>query len=84
MLLSDPAISECAVLGLPDDRLGEKVVAAVVPARGAQVSAESVKAIAAQQLDRTAVPREVYIVDELPRRGPGKVDRAALRALLRR
>ncbi|HEY9314808.1 o-succinylbenzoate--CoA ligase [Williamsia sp.] len=82
VLLSDPSISDCAVLGLPDDRLGEKVVAAVVAARGAPVSAASVKAFAAQHLDRTAVPREVRFVDDLPRRGPGKVDRAALRALL--
>jgi o-succinylbenzoate---CoA ligase len=82
VLLSDPSISDCAVLGLPDDRLGEKVVAAVVAARGAQTSVEAVKAFAAQHLDRTAVPREVRFVDDLPRRGPGKVDRAALRTLL--
>nr|WP_231373725.1 o-succinylbenzoate--CoA ligase [Nocardia sp. 348MFTsu5.1] len=82
VLLSDPTISECAVLGLPDDRLGEKVVAVVVAARGAQVSVESVKTFAAQHLDRTAVPRDVHFVDDLPRRGPGKVDRAALRATL--
>lgn len=84
VLLADPTISECAVLGLPDDRLGEKVVAAVVAAPGAVINPESVKAFAAQQLDRTAVPREVHVLDELPRRGPGKVDRAALRALLHR
>ncbi|PXW35331.1 UNVERIFIED_CONTAM: O-succinylbenzoic acid--CoA ligase [Williamsia faeni] len=82
VLLSDPTISDCAVLGLPDDRLGEKVVAVVVAARGAQVSVESVKTFAAQHLDRTAVPRDVHFVDDLPRRGPGKVDRAALRATL--
>lgn len=81
-ILLDPAVSECAVLGLPDDRLGEKVVAAVVAARGSSPTAESVRAVVARQLDRTAVPREVFVVDDLPRRGPGKVDRSALRALL--
>nr|WP_229704993.1 o-succinylbenzoate--CoA ligase [Williamsia phyllosphaerae] len=81
-ILSDPTIAECAVLGLPDERLGERVVAVVVPAGGAVVTAEQVRAVAAEQLDRTAVPREVFIVGELPRRGPGKVDRAALRRTL--
>ncbi len=81
-ILFDPAVSECAVLGLPDDRLGEKVVAAVVARPGASPTAESVRAAVARQLDRTAIPREVFVVDDLPRRGPGKVDRAALRALL--
>lgn len=81
-ILSDPAVSDCAVVGLPDDRLGQKVVAAVVPAPGSAPTAESVRAAVARQLDRTAVPRQVHIVDHLPRRGPGKVDRSALRALL--
>ncbi|MBA4022855.1 MAG: O-succinylbenzoic acid--CoA ligase [Gordonia sp.] len=81
-ILSDPAIDDCAVFGLPDERLGEKVAAAVVAAPGANPTAESVRAAVARTLDRTAVPREVFFVDELPRRGPGKVDRAALRTLL--
>ncbi|GAA1460682.1 o-succinylbenzoate--CoA ligase [Williamsia maris] len=82
VILSDPTVAECAVLGLPDERLGERVVAVVVAASGAVVTTERVRAVAAEQLDRTAVPREVFVVDELPRRGPGKVDRAALRRTL--
>lgn len=81
-ILGDPAVSDCAVVGLPDERLGEKVVAAVVAASDAAPTAESVRAAVSRRLDRTAVPREVFIVDELPRRGPGKIDRAALRTLL--
>lgn len=81
-ILSDPAVGDCAVFGLPDDRLGQKVVAAVVAAPGTTPTAESVRAAVARTLDRTAAPRDVFFVDELPRRGPGKVDRAALRALL--
>ncbi|WP_207837817.1 o-succinylbenzoate--CoA ligase [Williamsia soli] len=81
-ILRDPAIGDCAVFGLPDERLGDKVVAAVVASPGANPTTESVQASVARTLDRTAVPRDVFFVDELPRRGPGKVDRAALRALL--
>lgn len=79
-VLADPTVAECAVVGLPDDRLGEKVVAVVVAARDAVVRAEAVQSVVRDRLDRAAVPREVIVVEELPSRGPGKVDRSALRA----
>ena len=81
-LLTDPAVSECAVLGLPDERLGEQVVAAIVLSPGALATTEDLQEVVAKQLDKTAVPRRVFFVDDLPRRGPGKVDRAALRSQL--
>lgn len=78
-LCGHPAVSECAVFGLPDDRLGQRVVAAVVVRDGcAPPSAEALRAQVTRALDATAAPREVHIVDALPRRGIGKVDRAAL------
>ncbi|WP_072804482.1 o-succinylbenzoate--CoA ligase [Rhodococcoides yunnanense] len=79
-LATHPSVRECAVLGLPDDRLGERVVVAVV-ASGAVTLAE-LRAHAAQTLDTSAAPRELYLVDALPVRGPGKLDRAALRKRL--
>ncbi|GFG63357.1 putative 2-succinylbenzoate--CoA ligase [Mycobacterium kubicae] len=78
-LHSHPAVAECAVFGLADDRLGQRVVAAVVvrPGRPAP-TLEELRAHVAARLDATAAPRELQIVDELPRRGIGKVDRGAL------
>lgn len=89
VILSDPSVAECAVLGLPDPRLGEKVVAVVVPS-GADASGvdvpgvdrDAVMRLVAARLDRFAAPREVFVVDALPMRGPGKPDRTALRKLL--
>lgn len=78
VLACHPAVRECAVFGVPDDRLGERVVVAVVPNSSAPTLAE-LQAHVREQLDATAVPRELHIVAELPLRGPGKVDRAALR-----
>lgn len=73
-----PAVLECAVFALPDDRLGQRVAAAVVVSR--PVTVAELREWVSQTLDITAAPREVHLVDALPRRGIGKLDRAALRA----
>ena len=75
-----PAVADCAVFGVADDRLGQRVVAAVVadPA-GPWPTLEELKEFLALYLDPSAAPREVHFVDELPRRGIGKIDRRALR-----
>lgn len=74
-----PAVADCAVFGVADERLGQRVVAAVVPAPGVgAVALAELRAHVATELDATAAPREVHVVDALPRRGIGKVDRRAL------
>ncbi|MBO0883594.1 MAG: o-succinylbenzoate--CoA ligase [Mycobacterium sp.] len=78
-LNSHAAVADCAVFGLADERLGQRVAAAVVVADGcAAPSLETLRAHVASTLDATAAPRELHIVDALPRRGIGKVDRKAL------
>ncbi len=78
-LRTHPAVSDCAVFGLADERLGQRVVAAVVLADGhIPPSLEELRAHVMHTLDRTAAPRELHIVDALPMRGIGKVDRQAL------
>jgi O-succinylbenzoic acid--CoA ligase len=78
-LCTHPAVGECAVFGLADDRLGQRVVAAIVVRGGCQPpTLEALRAHVARTLDATAAPREMHIVEALPRRGIGKVDRMAL------
>lgn len=76
---SHPAVAECVVFGVPDDRLGQRVVAALVPAPGTDApTVADLRDHVTQTLDSTAAPREIHVLAELPRRGIGKVDRRAL------
>jgi o-succinylbenzoate---CoA ligase len=78
-LRTHPAVADCAVFGLDDERLGQRVVAAIVVTDGcAAPSLDTLRAHVMQTLDRTAAPRELHIVEALPMRGIGKVDRRAL------
>jgi O-succinylbenzoic acid--CoA ligase len=80
-LATHPAVADCAVFGVTDDRLGQRVVAAVVVATEcAEPTLAELRAHVASSLPSTAAPREVHLVDELPRRGIGKVDRRELAA----
>jgi O-succinylbenzoic acid--CoA ligase len=78
-LRSHPAVADCAVFGVADDRLGQRVEAAVVVADGCEPPAlDTLRSHVTQTLDVTAAPRELHILDTLPMRGIGKVDRQAL------
>lgn len=81
VIADDPSVAECAVVGLPDERLGERVVAFVVAAPDHVIRPDHLRDHVIERLDRYAAPREIIEIAQLPVRGPGKVDRRALRAL---
>ncbi len=75
-------VAECAVIGLPDERTGEAVIAYVVPLDGhePQRLAEQVRAHCQRRVARFKVPSRVEVVAELPHSATGKVAKGRLRA----
>lgn len=76
-----PEVDDVAVIGLPDDDLGEKVAAFVIPAPGSAAGPELAQRILdhlGTRLARYKVPRHVEFVDELPRTPTGKLAKAGL------
>lgn len=82
VLLEQPSVRQCAVVGVSDDRLGQRVVAVVVADDDRVPTLAGLAGAVAERLDRYAAPRQLIVVDELPMRGPGKIDRRGLRARL--
>ncbi len=75
-------VGEVAVFGVPDEEWGQRVVAAVVPAAGPRPDPADVITAARARLSPARVPKQVLLVDDLPRTPTGKVRRADLPDLL--
>lgn len=68
-----PAVAECTVFGVPDERLGEEVGAAVVPKPGDSLTADDLRTHCESIMAKHKVPRYIWILDEaLPRNASGK------------
>ena len=78
-LLTMPGVGEVAVIGVPDERLGEVGMAFVVPAPGKSLAPDAVIAWSRENMANFKVPRRVEIVDALPRNATGKVIKFELR-----
>jgi long-chain acyl-CoA synthetase len=77
-----PGVNACAVLGVPDERLGERVMAVVEPKAGADIDEAAIRDHCLDQLAKYKVPERFVVVDTIPRNAMGKVQRAVLRDLL--
>lgn len=77
-LAEHPSVAEVVVVGVPDAEWGARVVAVVVLRPGAELSLEQARAHVAGRLPRTAAPRELRVVAELPLLASGKIDRMRL------
>ncbi|KUI26694.1 acyl-CoA synthetase [Mycobacterium sp. GA-2829] len=81
-LAAHPSVAEAAVLGVDDEKYGQRLAAFVVPVDGKSVTADELKDHVRANLANYKVPREILVLDELPRGGTGKVLRNDLLARL--
>jgi long-chain acyl-CoA synthetase len=81
VLYAHEAVAEAAVVGRQDERLGEEVVAYVSLAHGASASPEELMAFAKERLAAYKYPREVHVLDDLPKGSTGKILKSELRSL---
>jgi len=79
VLADHPGVSEAAVVGVPDDRLGEVVVAFVVPSAATTTTPATLLQWCRDRLANFKVPRHVWIVESLPRGAVGKIAKSDLR-----
>jgi acyl-CoA synthetase (AMP-forming)/AMP-acid ligase II len=77
-LRADRRVADAAVVGRPDERLGEEVVAFVQLASGAEASAEELRAGCAERLARYKVPARLHLVAGFERNTMGKIQKSAL------
>ncbi|RFU20500.1 FadD3 family acyl-CoA ligase [Geodermatophilus marinus] len=79
IMTQHPAVSQAAVVGVPDLRLGEVGRAYVIPRRGESPSSDALIAWCRERMANYKVPREVVVTDDLPRNAAGKISKVDLR-----
>ncbi len=78
-LMAHPHVSEAAVIGVPDDKWGERPLAAVVLAEDAAVSADELRAFLAERVPRWQLPERWSFIAEVPKTSVGKFAKTTMR-----
>ncbi len=84
VLAKHPGVRMCAVIGLPDDKWGERVVAMIMPSDGQRPTQDEIIAHCRQHIAGYKVPKEVRLVDAFPMTATGKVLKRVVRDELAR
>jgi long-chain acyl-CoA synthetase len=74
-----PGVGEVAVIGVPDEMLGERVVAYIIPKQGAELDKGALKQHCLAAMPFVRVPKQFIVVDTLPQTASGKVSRSKLK-----
>ena len=81
-ILAHPAVQDCAVIGLPDEKWGERVVAVVQPHPGAEVDPAELTAFVKDRIGSVKTPKQIVVRSDLPRSKVGKVLKNEIKATL--
>jgi fatty-acyl-CoA synthase len=81
-LMQHPDIQDCAVIGLPDEKWGERVSAVLQLRAGAAIDAATVIAFVKERIGSVKAPKQIDIWPDLPRSKVGKVLKGDVRAQL--
>ena len=81
-LMAYPGIQDCGVIGLPDDKWGERVVAVVQPHQGAVIDGAEVMAFVKARIGSVKTPKEILVWEDLPRSKVGKVLKNEIKGVL--
>ena len=73
VLYTRQEVQECAVIGLPDKEWGERVTAVIVPKPGMKIVPDELKSLLKSRLSAFKVPKEFFVVDEMPKNPAGKI-----------
>jgi fatty-acyl-CoA synthase len=84
VLMAHPDVAEAAVIGVADDKWGERPLAAVVLRSGADVTADKLRAFMAEQIPRWQLPERWCFVDEVPKTSVGKFSKRTMRDAFQR
>jgi fatty-acyl-CoA synthase len=79
-LMAHHGVQDCAVIGLPDEKWGERVVAVVQPRAGAELTGPELQAFAKERIGSVKAPKQVEIWPDLPRSKIGKVVKPEIKA----
>ena len=80
LIMAHPSVAEAAVIGVPDDKWGERPLAAVVlAANAAPVTPDELRAYLAERIPRWQLPERWTFIDEVPKTSVGKFQKTALR-----
>jgi fatty-acyl-CoA synthase len=78
-LYTHPAIKDVAVIGVPDERLGEALCAWIIPHAGSDTDAAAIAAFCADRIARFKIPQHIMFVEEFPMTVTGKVQKYKMR-----